>query len=150
MPNHIVQEMVPIPQMPFHPIQSPGVTLQTGAVHYLAPEEKIIPLDKLDTLFKATGLITNLKVKSLKLIKKGIKLFAKVAFLAVVAFSVAAVGITITAVFCKKTGLCAFKFHKLEFDREHIEAVRSLVSDDRITTLTKFVMNAIDQYNEEK
>jgi len=144
--EYLPQELVQVQQIPFQAVPSPGMTLQSGAVHYFAPEdERIADLDK---ILKGSEILPKLKYTFLTLLKKGVKIFGKVAIATVVAFAVASLAVAFTAVVCKHTSLCVFKLHQIQFDRDQFEVVRSLASDEKVKTLTKFVMDAFEQYDE--
>lgn len=126
----------------------PGITVQSGSVSLLAPDS--FPL--IEEIMTKKGIVAKFKEIAPKILKQGLKVVGKLGIAAVVALSLAALGIGITATVCiYYTNLCSLKFTASGYENEHLqEAVRAYMTPDKLSSLTDFVLNSIQKYTKKK
>lgn len=125
----------------------PSITVQSGSVSLLAPDS----FPSIEEIITKKGIVAKFKVIAPKILKQGLNVVGKLGIVAVLALSLAALGIGFTEAVCTYINLCSLKFTALGYENEHLqEAVRAYMTPDKLSSLTDFVLNSIQKYTKKK
>ncbi len=150
--SHVPDQVIEPAETVYHASKPSGIHLESGSVSVLIPDpahNPYISLQDLDVVKE--GFFAKMKAVAPKLIKTLAKSIGKVAVVGVIAITVVAsliaIAVGFTTVLCKYTNLCTFELANFGYSNEVLnEAVRSYMSPDNLTSLSRFVINSIEKF----